>query len=433
MTTEMLPFDYSRQIANGMDYRFYMEKALSQDNTRSIVNAIKSSYDSQNNVIEAIGTIGAAQVAAINNQTNMLSSGFDNINRTLNIGFSNINNSLVIGFENLNYQLGELGAMYTAGSFAIIDATIKMSEAVCERLDILADIANNPRRTEAREFYRDGVKNYLKGFYEEARDFLKQALEKDKTDYRSWYLLGIIYLRGKGEYCDVINLDNAIYALTNAAKYFTSEISEYNKIISGYDTSVSNLDIVLKSFDISKKVELIKEIKIITGLGLMESKNLVESVQPFDIYGNPLEISDKAIIATNVSIEIYKEISHKLNAFGASLESYPNPNPKPLAAEILFYLGQAKRFKSNELDAVGKHDEAKNILFEAQNDYEKSWSYSDKMLESQYNIAKCKVLLGDIESALSDLYKLIKIEKAYIFKIKLDSDFGLIRESFNPS
>lgn len=32
MASELVPFDYSRQIANSMDYRFYMEKALIQDN-----------------------------------------------------------------------------------------------------------------------------------------------------------------------------------------------------------------------------------------------------------------------------------------------------------------------------------------------------------------------------------------------------------------
>jgi ribosomal protein L7/L12 len=409
MANELVPFDYSRKIANGMDYRFYMEKALTQDNTRAIANAIRDNADRQ---IQANAAIGAAQVAAINNQTNAMAEMFGSVNNTLNAGFDSVNNTLNAGFDRMEYQLGELGASFTAGAASIIDATFKMSEAICDKLDVLADIANNPRRTEAREFYRDGARNYLKGLYEESRDFLKQALEKDKTDYRSWYLLGIIYLRGKGEYSDVINIDDAISALTNTAKYISPEIAEYN--------NANNRNIVIKSYDPSRKVALIKEVKTITGMELKETKELVESVE-----------SRKVTIATDVSAETYHKINRQLTACGASLEPYNDiPSPKPLAAEILFYLGQAKRFKSNELEAAGKPNEAGTFLLEARKDYEKSWAYSDKMLEARYNAARCKALLGDTEGALSDLDELFKKDKAYSVKVEIDSDFDVIREAY---
>ena len=425
MAKELVPFDYSRQIAKGMDYHIYMQKALIQDSTRTIANAIRDNADRQ---IKANAVIGVAQIAAVNNQTSVVTGML-----------GNVNNTLKSGFDEIEYRLGELGVLFTAGSVAIIDATFKMSEAICDRLDVLADIANNPRRTEAREFYRDGARAYLKGFYEEARDYLKQALEKDKTDYRSWYLLGIMYLRGKGEYSDVINLDDAIIALANTAKYISPEIAEYNnspeiieynnllrKYASVKYASAKNRSIVIKSYDEPQKHALIKEVRAITGLGLKEAKDLVELTE-----------FENVTIMTDVSEKTYNEISRTLTHCGASLEPYMDmnipdiPNPKPLASGILFYLGQAKRFKSYELEAAGKLDEARVFLLEAQKDYEKSWAYSDKMLEARYNTARCKVLLGDTEGALSDLVDLIKMDKAYSVKLAIDSDFSSIGEQFN--
>jgi len=101
-----------------------------------------------------------------------------------------------------------------------------LSEDVSSKLDEIQDILNNPRLTQSRELYREALRSYKRGFYEEALADCLGAIEKNKTDYISWYLLGLIYLYGAGENSNVINLDKAEEALTNAAKYIKPDIAK---------------------------------------------------------------------------------------------------------------------------------------------------------------------------------------------------------------
>ncbi len=122
-------------------------------------------------------------------------------------GFDSINNTLEFGFK-----------MVASGLAA-------MSEKICNKLDEIHDIVNNPRLTAARELFRRASTNFEKGYYEEALEDCKQAVEKEKTDYLSWYLLGQIYLFGAGKYSNVINLTEAENAFENAAKYIDADIN----------------------------------------------------------------------------------------------------------------------------------------------------------------------------------------------------------------
>jgi len=101
-----------------------------------------------------------------------------------------------------------------------------LSEDVSSKLDEIQDILNNPRLTQSRELYREALRSYKRGFYEEALADCLGAIEKNKTDYISWYLLGLIYLYGAGENSNVINLDKAEEAFANAAKYIKPDIAK---------------------------------------------------------------------------------------------------------------------------------------------------------------------------------------------------------------
>lgn len=63
------------------------------------------------------------------------------------------------------------------------------------------------------------------------------------------------------------------------------------------------VDIELTSFDATKKINLIKEVRAITGLGLKESKEVVEKVPN--------------VFKTNIKKDEAKEIKEKLEAIGA--------------------------------------------------------------------------------------------------------------------
>lgn len=128
--------------------------------------------------------------------------------KTFNQGFSSVNNTINLGFGLVGNKIDVL------------------SEEVSSKLDEIQDILNNPRLTQSRELYREALRSYKRGFYEEALEDCLGAIEKNKTDYISWYLLGLIYLYGAGENSNVINLDKAEEAFTNAAKYIKPDIAK---------------------------------------------------------------------------------------------------------------------------------------------------------------------------------------------------------------
>lgn len=129
--------------------------------------------------------------------------------------FNSVNNTLNIGFE-----------MIAAGMGQLADSINAMSEAICNKLDEIHDIVNNPLLTASRELFRRASENFEKGYFEEALEDCKVAVEKNKTDYISWYLLGQIYLFGAGKFSNVIDLHKAEDAFLNAAKYIDADLGK---------------------------------------------------------------------------------------------------------------------------------------------------------------------------------------------------------------
>ncbi|MBP5447785.1 MAG: hypothetical protein J6X95_06820 [Treponema sp.] len=168
--------------------------------------------------------------------------------QTFNHGFNALNNTLEFGF-------GMVGNR--------IDA---MADRICSKLDEIHDIVNNPIRTQSRELFRRALNSYNRGYYEEALEDCKAAVEKDKTDFISWDLLGHIYLFGAGKFSNVIDIDNAEKAFYNAAKYIDSDIgnSDAANVLSseiyyylGYARLIKSNDLLVekKKKDSIKKLE----------------------------------------------------------------------------------------------------------------------------------------------------------------------------------
>lgn len=164
---------------------------------------------------------------------------------TFQHGFNSINNTLEIGFDRMSAQMSD-----------IADAISAMSDKICSKLDEIHDIVNNPLLTQSRELYRRALTNFEKGYYEEALEDIKAAVEKNRTDFISWNLLGQIYLFGAGKFSNVINLDEAENAFFNAAKYIDADIGqseEADKLASeiyyylGYTRLVKSNDMLIES------------------------------------------------------------------------------------------------------------------------------------------------------------------------------------------
>jgi uncharacterized membrane protein YecN with MAPEG domain len=120
------------------------------------------------------------------------------------------------------YQHNELMAaqqVIARGVFQISGEISRMSNEICDRMDRQTDIQNNPRRTEALELFRSALTSFQKDYFIEALEDIQKAIEKDKTYYRAWFLEGEIYALGAGEFGSVKDLDKALEAYTNAAKY----------------------------------------------------------------------------------------------------------------------------------------------------------------------------------------------------------------------
>lgn len=159
----------------------------------------------------AIQDMSAEVNGAIRQSTYTILASQQALARTFAHGFNALNNTLMIGFDVMGAKL---------------DA---MSEAICSKLDAIHDILNNPLLTASRELYRRALTNYQKGYFEEALEDCKAAVEKNKTDFISWTLLGQIYLFGAGKFSNVIDLDKAEESFFTAAKYIDADIGHSNE------------------------------------------------------------------------------------------------------------------------------------------------------------------------------------------------------------
>lgn len=209
-----------------------------------------SSYEiAVKNRLSALETQGAMTTHAIRDMSTEVSGTIrqstyailasqEALGRTFVHGFNALNNNIMIGFDRIGSKIDY------------------MTEEICESLDKIHDILNSPLLTASRELYRRALTNYEKGYFEEALEDCKAAVEKNKTDFISWTLLGQIYLFGAGKFSNVIDLDKAEESFFNAAKYIDADIEHsiearklaseiyyylgYTKLIKSNDLLVAN-------------------------------------------------------------------------------------------------------------------------------------------------------------------------------------------------
>jgi tetratricopeptide (TPR) repeat protein len=237
-----------------------------------------------------------------------------------------IDGTLMTGFSGVSRQLGAMGSAMNMGFAFLNSAVQESSKAICDKLDDINETLKNPLYTESRELYNRALKNYNKELYEEALEDLQEAVKKNKADPLTYFLMGQIYMRGIGEFSNMIDLNAAIEALKNAAKYITHDAKTY-------------------------------------------------------------------------------------------------PEVRPMAAEICFYWGLACHAKANDNLHNSNEADYNKLLEEAKTAYSKSWDYSQDMLESLYNLARCKALTNDEDGAIQDLMTVTLKDHGYCLKAGVESDF----------
>lgn len=163
---------------------------------------------------------------SINQNTYTIAASAEMLKETFDAGFDAINNKLDMGFAGVTNSIGAMSASMTAGFNAVSAAIDYWGSKICEKLDAIHDIVNNPLLTASRELYRRAAKNSEKKFYEEALEDIKSAIEKNQTDYISWGLMGKLYLFGISEFSNVVDVPLALDAFKNACKYISPDIDE---------------------------------------------------------------------------------------------------------------------------------------------------------------------------------------------------------------
>jgi len=207
---ESAPFYYGEMTAKERSFVDFMQnKAMVKDIDNSISRNTDRSIAANALLTESINSrILDAQIASTN-------AIYNNTQEMIGAFYS--------GFSDVSRQIGNMSASMSM-AFAALNTTVQASaQAIYDRLDTMNDILNNPFLTKSRELFRRAAINYNKGFYEEAKNDLLDALATNKTDYISWFLLGKTYLFGAGEFSVVIDLDAAIEALKNATKFITPD------------------------------------------------------------------------------------------------------------------------------------------------------------------------------------------------------------------
>jgi len=244
MSSLPVPYYYNQFTAKERSYIDYMGEINKSIDYEIESNTNKSIVANGLYTDKITSTIIDAQIAT----EKAISNNAQEINRTLNYGFSDvsrqvnaIDNTVQIGFTNVSKQISTMDNTMRTGfsdvsrqigvmnasmnmAFASLNSTVQESaQTICDRLDIMNNIMNNPSLTKSRELFRRASVNYNKGFYDEAIEDLLQAISSNKTDYISWFLLGKTYLFGAGEFSTVIDLNTAIESFKNAVKYITPD------------------------------------------------------------------------------------------------------------------------------------------------------------------------------------------------------------------
>jgi tetratricopeptide (TPR) repeat protein len=371
----------------GMTYRQFMERQTQEVNT-----AIRDAADRQAQAISAQAQAISAQTQADRENAAAIVASNAVLARVNEQGFEEqhndalmMNNTLRTGFSGLSDQLGTMTAAFNAGFEQLHGAIKRMSADICEHLDAIHDIVKNPLRTQARELYTRAADRYARGLFEESLKDVKAAVEKDETDYLSWFLMGHLYLFGAGEFSNVVDIDRAIDVLTNAAKYISPDAM----------TQAARAKKIYRDLEPHSGEGLVKEIMQIGGITY---ENAARDMR--DACGQNPETISRRLAGLNI--------------------------PDRLASEVYFYLGLARYYKSNDLTLGKAEGEAKSFLESALKAFNRSLEYSGGMLESRYNSARCRTLLGDAESALKDLEAAIKGDRNYALKVLADSDFDSI-------
>ncbi len=198
---------YSSSILNSLER---MESSESRHNAQLIAaiddsaNTVKSAINEQTkdtmaSIAYATGTI----VSSINTQTSVISSSA---------------NTIVGALETIDLDIKD-----------VITAMKKQTAIQKKTLEVLEEIhetLKHPLEAESNELFERGSQWMSKGFLSDSVEAFQQSIQKNPTNFLAHYYLGLIYLCGKNEDDDMIDLDKAEEELKLAIKYSRPDLED---------------------------------------------------------------------------------------------------------------------------------------------------------------------------------------------------------------
>lgn len=192
---------------------------VAREHAQTIAKAnLKAGREISNTLREGFEDVKAQQVQiheALVDQTQVLRHGFESIELELERGFEqvstnlnevagrvdNLASALVVEHRKLQHGMQELKASMDMGMANILTQFELQRRDIKEGFDVLANLLENNRKTEARERYRDGKEAYDKylqhpdepQFLTDALDYLKESVEIYRGNAFCHLYLGHIY------------------------------------------------------------------------------------------------------------------------------------------------------------------------------------------------------------------------------------------------
>ncbi len=128
--------------------------------------------------------------------------------------------------EALNTGFEELRAEFEWGFTLMVDRMDTMIDhlsQIAARLDAIHKTLQSPLLTQARELFQLGQEHFRKGLLDKALEAYLKAEEKNEVDFPLQLQIGKLYLYGRDEDDDVIDLPKAEKHLLLAARYADAE------------------------------------------------------------------------------------------------------------------------------------------------------------------------------------------------------------------
>lgn len=174
---------------------------------------------------------------AISTQTQHLIASHEALSRNFQSAFDAVNGTLAEGFgiigeqiASVNRGIEDLGVSFEYGMGLLAEQLSMQNEllgGLLQRLDAIHHTLQTPTLTQAREFFNIGKDRINKGLIDKALEAFLKAEDKNDADFLTQYALGEVYLYGRDDVSNLIDLAKAEQHFKQAGRYAKAEMVEF--------------------------------------------------------------------------------------------------------------------------------------------------------------------------------------------------------------